>query len=196
MRSACSTNMPAPAARCRSRPRAGTGPAGLRRRRATIARAQLFRARGGHARAVLRPTGARAARADRPCPAGTPSLLVTDAQRQAFNQKRLVRAVRLLGQQGRSEQRPVHPRLSEDLDSDAGAAAGGRTGERRSGGRTLRCGPPGRRATPATPSITRRPIRPIRPMSRPAAPGRWSMALPARNRASTRRRSAMPGRAA
>ena len=55
-----------------------------------------------------------------PQPAGTPSLLVTDAQRQAFAQKRLVRAVKLLGQQGRwSEQSLFVRALSEDLNSDA-----------------------------------------------------------------------------
>ena len=40
------------------------------------ARPQLFRARLGDARAVLRPAGARAAGPDRPAPAGTPSLLL------------------------------------------------------------------------------------------------------------------------
>ena len=55
-----------------------------------------------------------------PAPAGTPSLLVTDAQRQAFNQKRLVRAVRLLGQQGlRTEQTLFVRALSENVDSEA-----------------------------------------------------------------------------
>ena len=55
-----------------------------------------------------------------PAPAGTPSLLVTDAQRQAFAQKRLARAVKLLGQQGRwSEQSQFIRALSENLDSDA-----------------------------------------------------------------------------
>ncbi len=54
-----------------------------------------------------------------PVPAGTPSLLVTDAQRQAFNEKRLVRAVRLLGQQGMYSEQSLFVRaLSEDLDSD------------------------------------------------------------------------------
>jgi soluble lytic murein transglycosylase len=54
-----------------------------------------------------------------PAPAGTPSLLVTDAQRQAFQQKRLVRAVRLLGQQGRREEQSLFIRaLSEDIGSD------------------------------------------------------------------------------
>ncbi|HET9335034.1 MAG TPA: transglycosylase SLT domain-containing protein [Sphingomicrobium sp.] len=55
-----------------------------------------------------------------PAPAGTPSLLLTDAQRQAFNQKRLVRAVRLLGQQGLYSEQSLFVRaLSENLDSDA-----------------------------------------------------------------------------
>ena len=55
-----------------------------------------------------------------PQPAGTPSLLVTDAQRQAFAQKRLVRAVKLLGQQGQwSEQTQFVRALSENLDGDA-----------------------------------------------------------------------------
>ena len=55
-----------------------------------------------------------------PAPAGTPSLLLTNAQRQAFNQKRLVRAVRLLGQQRLySEQSLFIRALSENLDSDA-----------------------------------------------------------------------------
>jgi len=55
-----------------------------------------------------------------PAPAGTPSLLLADTQRQAFNQKRLVRAVRLLGQQGLYSEQSLFVRaLSEDLDSDA-----------------------------------------------------------------------------
>jgi soluble lytic murein transglycosylase len=55
-----------------------------------------------------------------PVPAGAPSLLITPAQRQAFNQKRLVRATQLLGQQGlRSEQTLFVRALSENLDNDA-----------------------------------------------------------------------------
>ena len=55
-----------------------------------------------------------------PAPAGTPSLLLTEAQRQAFAQKRLVRAVRLLGQQGLYSEQSLFVRaLSEDLDNDA-----------------------------------------------------------------------------
>ncbi len=55
-----------------------------------------------------------------PVPAGTPSLLLNDAQRQAFNQKRIVRAVRLLGQQGLYSEQSLFVRaLSEKLDTDA-----------------------------------------------------------------------------
>jgi soluble lytic murein transglycosylase len=55
-----------------------------------------------------------------PAPAVTPSLPVTAAHRQAFNQKRLVRAVRLLGQQGLYSEQSLFVRaLSEDLDSEA-----------------------------------------------------------------------------
>ena len=55
-----------------------------------------------------------------PAPAASPSVPLTDAQRQAFNQKRLVRAVRLLGQQGLYSEQSLFVRaLSEDLDSEA-----------------------------------------------------------------------------
>jgi soluble lytic murein transglycosylase len=55
-----------------------------------------------------------------PQPAGSPSLQITDAQRQAFVQKRLVRAVKLLGQQGQwSEQSQFIRALSENLDNDS-----------------------------------------------------------------------------
>jgi soluble lytic murein transglycosylase len=55
-----------------------------------------------------------------PAPAAAPSLAVTDAQRQAFYQKRLVRAVRLLGQQGLWAEQSLFIRaLSENLDNDA-----------------------------------------------------------------------------
>ena len=55
-----------------------------------------------------------------PAPAGAPALQVTDAQRQAFYQKRLVGAVRLLGSQGRREEQSLFIRaLSEDVTTDA-----------------------------------------------------------------------------
>ena len=55
-----------------------------------------------------------------PAPAGLPSLLVTPAQRSAFQQKRLVRAVRLLGQQGqRADQSLFIRALSESVDTEA-----------------------------------------------------------------------------
>lgn len=54
-----------------------------------------------------------------PAPPGTPPL-VTDGQRQAYSQKRLVRAVKLLGQQGlRQEQTLFIRALSEDTKTDA-----------------------------------------------------------------------------
>jgi len=52
-----------------------------------------------------------------PAPSGTPSLLITPAQRTAFYQKRLVQALRLLGQQGRWEEQSLFVRaLSEDVN--------------------------------------------------------------------------------
>lgn len=55
-----------------------------------------------------------------PAPAGTPSLLVTDAQRRAFYENRLVRATRQLGQQGRySEQSQFVRALSESVETEA-----------------------------------------------------------------------------
>ena len=55
-----------------------------------------------------------------PAPAGMPTMLVTDAQRAAFAQRRLVRAVRRLGQSGlRAEEALFVRALSEDLNSDA-----------------------------------------------------------------------------
>ena len=55
-----------------------------------------------------------------PAPGGLPQMLVTDAQRTAFHQKRLVRATRLLGQQGRRDEQALFVRaLAESLDSQA-----------------------------------------------------------------------------
>jgi len=55
-----------------------------------------------------------------PAPAGTPSLLVTNDQRNAFYRKRLVQALRLLGQQGRWDEQSLFVRaLSEDVSTDA-----------------------------------------------------------------------------
>ena len=55
-----------------------------------------------------------------PAPAGTPSLLLTNDQRNAFYRKRLVQAVRLLGSQGRWEEQSQFIRaLSEDVNTDA-----------------------------------------------------------------------------
>jgi soluble lytic murein transglycosylase len=55
-----------------------------------------------------------------PAPGGMPTMLATDAQRSAFQQKRLVRATRLLGQQGRRDEQALFVRaLAESLDSEA-----------------------------------------------------------------------------
>ena len=54
-----------------------------------------------------------------PAPGGLPAMLATDAQRSAFQQRRLVRATRLLGQQGRRDEQALFVRaLSEGLDSE------------------------------------------------------------------------------
>ena len=55
-----------------------------------------------------------------PAPAGLPQMLATDAQRSAFQQKRIVRATRLLGQQGRRDEQALFVRaLAEGLDTQA-----------------------------------------------------------------------------
>ena len=55
-----------------------------------------------------------------PTPAGLPQMLATDAQRSAFQQKRLVRATRLLGAQGRRDEQALFVRaLAEGLDTEA-----------------------------------------------------------------------------
>ncbi|HVF37449.1 MAG TPA: lytic transglycosylase domain-containing protein [Sphingomicrobium sp.] len=55
-----------------------------------------------------------------PTPGGAPSLLVTDAERQAFYRDRLVQAVRALGTQGRREEQSLFIRaLSEEVDTDS-----------------------------------------------------------------------------
>jgi soluble lytic murein transglycosylase len=55
-----------------------------------------------------------------PVPAGTPSLLVTNDQRSAFYRKRLVQALRQLGQQGQWDEQSLFVRaLSEDVSTDA-----------------------------------------------------------------------------
>ncbi len=54
-----------------------------------------------------------------PAPGGLPAM-VTDAQRTAFQQKRLVRATRLLGQQGLRQEQALFVRaLAESLDSES-----------------------------------------------------------------------------
>lgn len=58
-----------------------------------------------------------------PAPLATPQMLVTPVQRQAFQQKGIVRALRLLGQQGRRDEQALFVRsLSESVHDDAGRA--------------------------------------------------------------------------
>jgi soluble lytic murein transglycosylase len=55
-----------------------------------------------------------------PAPAGTPQLLITPTDRVAFSNRPLVRAVRLLGSQGRRDEQAVFVRaLSESLGNDS-----------------------------------------------------------------------------
>jgi soluble lytic murein transglycosylase len=55
-----------------------------------------------------------------PAPLGSPQMLVTPAQRSAFEVKPLVRALRLLGSQGRRDEQALFVRaLSEALDNDS-----------------------------------------------------------------------------
>ena len=55
-----------------------------------------------------------------PAPGAAPTLLVTDAQRSAFQQRRIVRAMRALGASGRRDEQTLFVRaLSEAVDSDA-----------------------------------------------------------------------------
>jgi soluble lytic murein transglycosylase len=55
-----------------------------------------------------------------PAPLGSPQMLVTPAQRSAFQAKPLVRAVRLLGSQNRRDEQALFVRaLSEALDNDS-----------------------------------------------------------------------------
>lgn len=55
-----------------------------------------------------------------PAPSGRPSLMITDAQRQAFQRKSMVRAIRVLGSQGRRDEQTQFIRaFAESLDNDA-----------------------------------------------------------------------------
>ena len=54
-----------------------------------------------------------------PAPAGMPALLITDAERAAFQQKRIVRALRALGASGHRDEQSLFVRaLSENLSGD------------------------------------------------------------------------------
>ena len=190
--------MPTAAARCRSRPRAGTGPAAPRRRPATMPRARAHFERAAatpelfYGQLALERLGRIV-----PAPSGTPSLLVTPAQRTGFLPEAAgpgASPARIAGPLGRAE--PVRPRLVRRCEQRSRTAAGGRAGEP---------------VRPSRPGGMDRPLGAQRrlglllqgDLSRPtptacprAASGRWSTASPARNRASTSARSATPARAA
>ena len=62
----------------------------------------------------------RLGRAVAPPPAALPQYVTTQLQRSAFNSRRVVQAIRLLGQQGRSVEQALFVRaLAESLDNDA-----------------------------------------------------------------------------
>ena len=157
---------------------------------------KLFRARRGDARTVLRPARARAARPRPvPAPAALPTALVTNPERTAFQQKRLVRAVRLLGQQGHRSDQTLFVRALVRIDrqrvrprprlrtGEPDRAPGPRGVDRALGAQ--------RRHVLLHPRRLSRPM----PTCRAGATGRWSMASRARKARSTAPRSATPGRA-
>ena len=62
----------------------------------------------------------RLGRSVAPPPAAMPHYVTTQLQRTAFNSRRLVQAIRLLGQQGRSTEQALFVRaLAESLDNDS-----------------------------------------------------------------------------
>ena len=67
---------------------------------------------------------------------------------------------------------PVRPRAAESLDSDAERVLAAELATSRSAGRTWPCGPPAPPATTATPSTSARPSRPISPACPAGACGR------------------------
>ena len=69
--------------------------------------------------AVLSPVRVAEPHRAIPAPLGSPQMLATPAERNAFAVKPLVRAIRLTGQQGRRDEQALFVRaLSEQLDSD------------------------------------------------------------------------------
>ena len=115
---------------------------------------ELFRARRGVPRTVLRPAGARAARPRR-CrrPAALPTVLVTDAAAHARSSRSgwSARCGCSASRASRAEQTLFVRALVRSARQRGRARPRVRTGDARSGARTWRCGPRARRATPASP---------------------------------------------
>ena len=189
--------MPAAGARSRSRPRAITGPGAPRRRPGAWSRRRAISSAPppppNCSTASSRSNGSAARSPPRPA---CPRCQVSDAQRSAFQQKRLVRAVRLLGQQGqRSRPEPVRPRLVRIARQRARPHPRLRTGEpdRAAGPRRVD------RALGAQRRLgllhPRRLPDPRQQRARRGASGRWSTASRARKARSIAPRSATPARA-
>ena len=95
--------------------------------RAALAAGRLDEAHGYFQRAAAYPdlfygqlALERLGRSVAPPPAALPQYVTTQLQRSAFNSRRLVQALRLLGQQGRSTEQALFVRaLAESLDNDA-----------------------------------------------------------------------------
>jgi soluble lytic murein transglycosylase len=95
--------------------------------RASLAAARVQEASGYFQRAAAYPelfygqlALERLGRSVAPPPAALPQYVTTQLQRTAFNSRRTVQAIRLLGQQGRSTEQALFVRaLAESLDSDS-----------------------------------------------------------------------------
>ena len=120
-RSRCSTAMRALAARCRCRPRAIIGPAERHSRAGQFQTANSYFQRAAaypdlfYGQLALERLG----RAVPPPAAALPQYTTTSVQRAAFDSRRLVQALRLLGQQGRSTEQALFVQaLARSLDTD------------------------------------------------------------------------------
>ena len=160
---------------------------------------RLFPARRGLSRSCSTASSRSSGSAGRSPP---PSALgrtyaATPAQRTAFNNRRLVQAVRLIEPAGQRDRAGASSSraLAESLDNDADRTSRSSLASR-SAARTSRCGS---RASARNqwldvlcpPGLSD----PVRPRSRPAC-GRWPTESPARKARSIRMRSATPARAA
>ena len=114
---------------------------------------------------------------------------VSAAAARRVPEKRLVRAVRQLGQQGQRADQSLFIRALSELAETPNERVLASKPRPRSGAATSRCGPPGRRATPDRPFTRGRLPDHSLGRSRRTASGRWSMASPARKLVRSRRLS-------